>query len=84
MPYIPITPNVPGVRTNGTDYSNKGRYIDSDLIRFHNGNVRPIGGWTKYTSSALNGQPMSMHAWKTNGNKEVLAVGTRTKLYVFV
>ena len=82
MPYIPITPNVPGVRTNGTDYSNKGRYIDSDLIRFHNGNVRPIGGWTKYTSSALNGQPMSMHAWKTNGNKEVLAVGTRTKLYV--
>ena len=53
MPYIPITPNVPGVRTNGTDYSNKGRYIDSDLIRFHNGNVRPIGGWTKYTSSAL-------------------------------
>ena len=83
MSYIQITPQKPGVRTNGTDYSNMGRYIDSDLMRFHNGNARPIGGRTKYTSSALDGEPMSMHAWQDNAGDPVMAVGTRTKLYVF-
>jgi len=83
MPYVSITPNVPGVRTNGTDYSNKGRYVDSDLVRFHNGNVRPIGGWTKYTGTTLTGQPMSMHAFKDKADNNVLAVGTRSKLYIF-
>ena len=83
MPYVSITPNVPGVRTNGTDYSNKGRYVDSDLVRFHNGNVRPIGGWTKYTGTSLTGQPMSMHAFKDKADNNVLAVGTRSKLYIF-
>ena len=35
----------PGVFKNGTKYQAKGRWFDSDLVRFLNGALRPIGGW---------------------------------------
>lgn len=35
----------PGVKRNGTEYQAKGRWIDSNLVRFLEDSVRPIGGW---------------------------------------
>ena len=51
MALLPVTPPA-GIVTNGTDYSNKGRWIDSDLIRFQNGSLKPIGGWEKLKDTA--------------------------------
>ena len=81
MALLPVTPPA-GIVTNGTDYSNKGRWIDSDLIRFQNGSLKPIGGWEKLKDTALTGTPTGMYAYKTNDGKRVLAVGTREKIYV--
>ena len=81
MALLPVTPP-PGIVTNGTDYSNKGRWVDSDLIRFQNGSLKPIGGWEKLKDTALTGTPTGMYAYKTNAGKRVLAVGTRQKIYV--
>lgn len=46
MPLVPLT-LPPGVYRNGTPYSAKGRWYDADLIRWHNGSARPIGGWER-------------------------------------
>ena len=81
MALLPVTPPA-GVVTNGTDYANKGRWTDSDLVRFQNGYLRPLGGWEKIRNTALTGTPTGMFAYITNSGKKVLAVGTRQKIYV--
>lgn len=81
MPLLPVTPPA-GLVTNGTDYSNKGRWVDSNLIRFQNGYLRPLGGWEKMRDQALTGTPTGMYAYITNDGKRVLAVGTREKIFV--
>lgn len=37
----------PGVWKNGTRYQAKGRYYDTNLVRWYNGALEPIGGWTR-------------------------------------
>lgn len=35
----------PGFYSNGTEYQGAGRWISGDLIRWHNGVIKPINGW---------------------------------------
>ena len=51
MPLKPIT-LPPGVYRNGTPYDAKNRYFDSNLIRWHDGALRPIGGWERRTDGS--------------------------------
>lgn len=81
MALVSITPPA-GIVTNGTNYSNKGRWVDGNLVRFENGYLKPIGGWSKLRSTALDGEPIGMHAYSDNAGNAVLAVGTRQKIYV--
>ena len=37
----------PGVYKNGTPYSSKGRWSDTNLVRWHDNALRPIGGWIR-------------------------------------
>ena len=76
MALFPITPPA-GIVKNGTDYANKGRWIDGNLIRFENGYLKPIGGWTKLKQTALDGAPIGMYAYNDNLGQPILAVGTR-------
>jgi hypothetical protein len=75
----------PGLYRNGTVYQSKGRYYDSDLVRFHQGTIKPIGGWRTpygYTGSALAGVPRSLYSYRSDAGAPVVGVGTTTKLYV--
>ena len=81
MAVFPIQPK-PGIKTNGTDYQNKGNWINSNLVRFENGFLTNVGGWRKIKSTALDGTPISGYAYTTNASKQVLAIGTRRKIYV--
>ena len=81
MALLPITPP-PGVKTNGTEYSNKNSWIESDLVRFENGYLTNIGGWQKAKQTPLVGTPIGMYAYFTNNDQQVLAVGTRDKVYI--
>lgn len=38
---------LPGIYRNGTELQSKSRWYDSNLIRFYEGTIRPIGGWRK-------------------------------------
>ena len=79
MALYPITPPA-GIIKNGTDYANTGRWVDGDLVRFENGYLKPIGGWTSFKDTALTGTPIAMYSYRTNGGDKVLAVGTRSKV----
>ena len=81
MPYVSITPP-PGIKKNGTDYANKNAWIDGNLIRFENGFLKNIGGWQKLRETPVQGTPIGAYAYFTNLSKQVLAIGTREKVYV--
>lgn len=36
----------PGLFRNGTRYETAGRWYDGNLVRWENGSIKPIGGWT--------------------------------------
>lgn len=42
----------PGLYKNGTSYSRKGRWGDANLVRWHDGSVRPVGGWSRRQTNA--------------------------------
>lgn len=70
----------PGVKRHGTIYQSRGRWADSQLIRFFQGTIRPFGGW-KRVISVPNGpiRGLITHRTKTVSRQAVL--GTPTKLY---
>ena len=52
MALVQITPPA-GIIKNGTDYANKGRFVDGDLVRFENGYLKPLGGWTFFRQNPV-------------------------------
>ena len=52
MALVQITPPA-GIIKNGTDYANKGRFVDGDLVRFENGYLKPLGGWTYFRQNPV-------------------------------
>ena len=59
-PFIPLR-LPPGVSNNGTEYENKGRYTDIDLVRWRNKRLRPIGGWASLATEG--GIIRRVHTW---------------------
>jgi len=49
----------PGVYRNGTRYQAKGRWYDTDLMRFIEGALRPIGGWEAVSGSGSGSQNLT-------------------------
>jgi hypothetical protein len=78
----------PGLMNNGTAYQAKGRYTTGDRVRFHNGTIRPIGGWVARnpTGAAVVGavRGATQYTPDVNGVAQapVLAFGTTAALYV--
>ena len=81
MALVTITPPA-GIVKNGTEYANKTRWVDGNLVRFENGFLKPIGGWEKLFGTALDGTPIGMYAYNDNNGRRVLGIGTREKIYV--
>ncbi len=88
---IPI--NLPeGLFKNGTSYKAKGRWADASLVRWHDGALRPIGGWAKRTDtsgvalSALSSSPSTevirdAFSWRDNSQDVNSFYGSNTKAY---
>lgn len=77
----------PGVWRNGTQYQGKGRWKQSQLVRFIEGTKQPVGGWETLQTSAgadvsFTGVCRKLLGWSF-GQAPTLAIGTHNKLFTF-
>jgi len=70
----------PGVVKAGSQVESNGRWRDANLMRWHGGRMRPVGGWYAETS-ALSGVPRSIITWSTNAGYAQMFIGTNTRVY---
>lgn len=79
---MPLTPlDIPaGVFRNGTDLQASGRWRDANLVRWHEGAMRPVGGWrNRQTVSGdvdISNTCRGAHAWRDNSSARYLGIGT--------
>jgi len=71
----------PGIYRNGTEFEQSNRWRDSSLIRWAEGSLRPVGGWTDFVTSGIAAAPRAMHGWRDLGGSNNIAAGTYNKLY---
>jgi len=80
MAYVSV--DIPaGIFKHGTDLDSVGRWRDANLIRWQNGSVRPVGGWTTRKASAFTYAPRGAITWTDNSADAHIAAGTYEKLY---
>lgn len=77
----------PGVVTNLADRDAKGRFKDSNRVRWHKGLPEKIGGWQRQTLTGANngvyiGVARALHDWASLDTQQWIAMGTHCKLYL--
>lgn len=82
----------PGMFKNGTKYETAGRWYDGRLVRFFEGTIRPVGGWTPQVDqngvnlAAITGIARAGLAWRGADGSSLQGIGTihasTSKLYV--
>jgi hypothetical protein len=70
-----------GVFRNGTEFEQSNRWRDASLVRWHNGSMRPVGGWSTRVSSAFDAAARGMHSWVDNSDDSHIVAGTYAKLF---
>jgi len=73
----------PGVYRNGTDLQSVGRWRDTNLVRWVDGTMRPLGGWRTRSDTAAAAKVRGMMAWADNSLDQRIALGTYNKLYAY-
>ena len=71
----------PGLYRNGTEFEASNRWRDASLVRWQDGSMRPVGGWTSRKTNAFAAAPRAMLTWLDNSSDSYLAGGTYNKLY---
>lgn len=76
--------NIPaGVYRNGTDLQSMGRWRDANLVRWHDGVMRPIGGWRTRSDTAGASKLRGMLTWTDNSDDRWIGAGSYNKLYIW-
>ena len=76
--------NIPaGVYRNGTDLQSQGRWRDANLVRWHDGVMRPVGGWRTRSDSAGATKLRGMITWSDNDADRFIATGSVNHLYAY-
>lgn len=71
----------PGLVALGTEYKAKGRYIYSDLMRWSEGVIQPIGGWRVRSEETVTGMARACLTWSDNQGQSWIGIGTNSHLY---
>ena len=66
---------------NGTEYEQSNRWRDGNLVRWSEGSIKPIGGWSQHTTLSVGASVTGIFGWNDNSGNRKLAVGTYEKLY---
>ena len=81
MPLLPL--DIPaGFYRNGTDIEQSGRWRDGSLVRWLDGSLRPVGGWSVRKNVFSTNPVRGMHSCQSNNGTAWLAGGTADELIV--
>ena len=72
----------PGINREGTNYSNEGGWFNGDKIRYRNGYVERIGGWTRVSNNQVTGTPRKIFDFVTLSSQNLLFIGTEQKVFL--
>jgi len=71
----------PGIVRNGTNYQQANAWNDSNLVRWYEDSMQPIGGWRTKTTSAMTGVCRKIVNYRDNSGDRRTVAGTQSKLY---
>jgi hypothetical protein len=75
----------PGCNIQQTATQNKTNFVSALLCRFYNGLVQKFGGWTQLTGQQIQGGfARALHAWADINGDFLLAIGTESRLLVWL
>lgn len=80
MTYMPIQ-LPPGIVRGANPDDAPGRWYDGSLIRWRDGVMEPVGGWSKVTTTALGSTARLIHQWKANNSLTMTLIGCDQHLY---
>jgi len=73
-----------GIYRNGTDFQSSGRWRDSHLVRWIDNTIRPVGGWTPFTTDEGANPMRGAISWKANDGERYLVAGNATQLVTYM
>lgn len=71
----------PGVVRGSNPDDMPGRWYEANLIRWREGFMEPVGGWSKVTSTPLGSVVRKLHQWRTNANVSMILAGADGGIY---
>ena len=71
----------PGIVRNGTNYQQANAWNDSNLVRWYEDSMQPIGGWQLKTTSAMTGVCRKIINYRDNSGARRTVAGTQSNLY---
>lgn len=80
MTYMPLQ-LPPGIVRGANPDDTPGRWYDGSLIRWREGIMEPVGGWSRVTSTPLGSTPRAIHQWRRNNNLKMTLIGCDSHLY---
>lgn len=79
MPLVPL--KLPaGFYRNGTEFEASNRWRDGSLVRWLDGSLKPVGGWTTRKAAFANNPVRGMHSWQSNDGTAWVAGGSHDQL----
>lgn len=73
----------PGLARQATPLDTPGRWWDTNQVRWQNGNLVPIGGWSRLTTTPLTDYVRKIHTYLDNVGSERVILGLNDKLVVY-
>jgi len=80
MTYMPLQ-LPPGIVRGANPDDAPGRWYDGSLIRWREGIMEPVGGWSRITTSAMGSTARRIQQWKRNNSLTMTIVGCDSHLY---
>lgn len=71
----------PGMQRNTTEYGSRGRWYETQLVRWYGGFMQPVGGWAELSQDPVTGAGRAIITWRDNSTQRWCAIGTNEGLF---
>lgn len=80
MTFLPLQ-LPPGIVRGANPDDAPGRWYDGSLIRWREGVMEPVGGWSRITATPLGSTIRRIHQWRRNNGQTAMLLGCDDHLY---